>query len=194
MIARKGRRHAPQSNWPFLSEAYDLLDGSDGSVAAAFDIIGQGQVPITAYRSDTPESMDRLPERVETLLAKARPCLVDFPRSDIFAFFDGQTERSMVRFFSARVDWPKLVNALAAVGFTVAGIKPDRTYSQRRRRQPRNRDDERLITEGCKMVRNGKAATANEAARILARREGGHSVEATRDRLSRYIREKLKSP
>jgi hypothetical protein len=137
MITRKGRCRTPQSNWPYLSDAHDLLDSSDGSVAAAFDIIGHGQVPITAYRSDTPESMNQLPERVETLLASARPCLVDFPRSDIYAFFNGQTERSLVRFFGARVHLPSLVDALAAVGYIVADIEPDPTHSQRRRRAKR---------------------------------------------------------
>jgi hypothetical protein len=39
-----------ESNWPLLSGAYDRLDSSDGSVAAAFDIIGYGQSPVTANR------------------------------------------------------------------------------------------------------------------------------------------------
>jgi hypothetical protein len=168
-----------------------LLDCSDGSVAAAFDIIGLGRVPITAYRGDTPESMNRLPERVETLLANAKQCLVEFQLSDIYAFFNGQTERSMVRCFTARVHLPSLVDALAAVGFFVAGVEPDPTHSQRRRRQPRHRYDKRLISEGCKMVRKGKAASANEAARILAEREGGHSVDprtiGSRDTFARSL-------
>jgi hypothetical protein len=66
--------------------------------------------------------------------------------------------------------------------------------SSRPHRQPRDRKDEGLIIEGCQMVKERKARSANEAAKILAEREGGHSVDATRDRLGRHIRNRLKSP
>lgn len=62
-----------------------------------------------------------------------------------------------------------------------------------RQRQPRNRSDMELIAEGVRMVREGEARSANEAARVLATVYAGHSIDATRDRIGRAIREQLKS-
>ena len=51
-----------QSDWLLLSEVYDRIDA--GGIAIANHIIGHGQVPITALRSDRDYGYgDRFPER-----------------------------------------------------------------------------------------------------------------------------------
>lgn len=62
-----------------------------------------------------------------------------------------------------------------------------------RRRRGRYPGDEELITRGADMVLGGEVYTANEAAVILASLHPGHSLDATRHRLGRAIRKKLKN-
>jgi hypothetical protein len=114
-----------QSDWPLLSEAYDRLRAGAFAVdvlVAADEIIGRGQVPITARRSD----MDmRVPERVEMLLARAVR-IRTFMRhwdNEIDAGFDPETDKlwavgcsTAIGFSDVRVRWPELVEALAAAG------------------------------------------------------------------------------
>jgi hypothetical protein len=74
-----------------------------------------------------------------------------------------------------------------------AQVAPE-TMPAPRRRWPRDPEDEARTAEGCKMVRSGEARSANAAAKIIAERVGGHSKDATRDRLARSIRSELKLP
>jgi hypothetical protein len=132
---------AAQSNdWPLLSEALDWL----GTIAieAASNIIGRGQVPVTAIRSDIPGSTTAEP--IGALLTKAKETRVWYLSNEIIATFDkGQDRRSIlgersnledaygglvwsygptdwhIRFRNVRVQWSCLVKALAAAGFRV---------------------------------------------------------------------------
>jgi hypothetical protein len=176
-----------QSDWPLLSEAYNRLDGSDGSVAAAFDIIGRGQVPVSAYRSNVTDNMSGLPERIETLLGEARQGLVQFPLSEIYALFDGEAE-PWARFFAARVRWPELVDKLEAAGFAVAelgesarseqrlGTKRAKRRSHQPRRGPKpgetgfNAADKALFETIERMQKKGEARSAIAGARILVKK------------------------
>jgi len=127
-----------QSDWPLLSEVNDQLDV--GAFNVAQKIIGSGQIPVTAFRSDILGFFERLPERVEPLLAKARQCFVNFCSSEITSSFDRETLETNptifgplcsrvtpeIRFFSVRVRWLELVEALAAVGCAVSATDRSR--------------------------------------------------------------------
>jgi hypothetical protein len=96
---------------------------------------------------------------------------------------------------SSLVSWMDFLppgDGVAPGGETVADVVPAKGAQPRRR--PRDPQDEALISEGCEMVKRGQARSANGAAKIIAKRVGGHSEDATRDRLARYIRTRLKSP
>jgi hypothetical protein len=132
---------ALQSDWPLLSEAYDRID-ADG-IAIAMHIIGHGQVPITALRSDRGYGYDaRFPERIEAVLAIAVSTIVSFWDNKIDASFDRETDPTIfgplcsrvypqIRFSSVRVRQPELVDTLAAAGTGYAIATPK---SQRQRR------------------------------------------------------------
>jgi hypothetical protein len=133
-----------QSDWPLLSVVYDRIDA--GGIAIANHIIGHGQVPITALRSDRDYGYgDRFPERVEAVLAIADSTFVSFWDNEINASFDRETLETdptifgslcsrvspEIRFFSVRVRQPELVDTLAAAGAGYAIATPK---SQRRQR------------------------------------------------------------
>jgi hypothetical protein len=138
-------------DWPLLSEAISRLDAR--AIAAAYDVIGRGQVPVTAVRDDTPGTT---PEPVKALLAKATRALVDFSKNEITAYFDSRQDRAIfgprsdlnmrqpwselgelyptrrdllgelkIGLYGVRVPWPALVEALAAAGAVDAPNAPE---------------------------------------------------------------------
>jgi hypothetical protein len=124
-----------------LSEAFDRID-ADG-IAIAKHIIGRGQVPITALRSDRKYGYGaRFPERVEAVLAIAMSTLILFWDNEIDASFDSKTRETnptifgyycsyvypRICFSSVRVRQPELIDMLAAAGVGYASIadKPQR--------------------------------------------------------------------
>jgi hypothetical protein len=135
---------AAGSDWLLLSEVDHWLD--DDAYKAAYEIIRRGRVPVSAFRSDILGSDSGLPERVETLLAKARsPALVLFSTDEISARFDSKQDRGAlfgpqswllhrhpllgdpeIRFSSVRIRWPELAEELATAGYTVRGAKHPR--------------------------------------------------------------------
>jgi hypothetical protein len=127
-----------QSDWLLLSEVYDRIDA--GGIAIAMHIIGHGQVPITALRSD--RSGNRFPERVEAVLAIAMSTFIHFWDNEIVASFDSKTRETNptifgpycsyvfpeIRFSSVRVRQPELLDLLTAagVGYAIITDKPQR--------------------------------------------------------------------
>jgi hypothetical protein len=145
-----------QRDWPLLRVAFDRLNAD--AIAAAQDIIGRGQVRVSAVRSDLPRTLTAEP--VAMLLAKAKRTVIWSWRNEIRADYDRDLDRRSIlgprsnlenaanvvlawsygrtdwtiEFRNVRVCWPELVEALAAVGCAVAG----RMRSQRKR--PKQRD------------------------------------------------------
>jgi hypothetical protein len=139
---------ASQSNWLLVNEEADpRLD--TGTIDAAHNIIGRGQVPVTAIRSDIPVSTT--PERVEGLLAKATRTVVSLWGDEITAHYSGEQDRRSILgprsnlesvpggliwwsysgstdwaigFRSVRVHWPELVKALEEAGFRLRKRRP----------------------------------------------------------------------
>jgi hypothetical protein len=126
-----------ENNWPLLSEAFGRLDGS--SAAAAIDIIGGGQVPDTAHRGvaesdEWVNSLSKLPDGIEPLLAKARFSHVQCQLDEIYAFFGDPPKRSIVRFFAVRVCWPMLVDRLQSAGLmTNDSVEPAAGFTAERK-------------------------------------------------------------
>jgi hypothetical protein len=114
-----------QSDWLPLSDVLDRLD--IGEVSAARDIIGRGQIPVTAIRSDIPGGTN--PERVETLLAQATQTQISFGTDRIAAHFGG-SPTDWIEFSGVRVDWWAVVERLAAAGFQSRKSPPHRSGPQ----------------------------------------------------------------
>jgi len=126
------------STWLLLEEAGRRLNLLQ---KAAAEIIGRGQIPVSARRSDVHIG---LPEPVERLLAAAKSTFVSFGDNRISAVYDKTTDRSIfgarsnvelrsmrldmdnlshlraidfdLTFYVVRVNWPELVGALEAAG------------------------------------------------------------------------------
>jgi hypothetical protein len=138
---------ASQSDWLLLNEEADRwLD--TGTTEAAHNIIGRGQVPVTAIRSDIPGSTT--PERVEMLLTKATRTRVSFWGDEITAHYSGEQDRRSILgprsnlesangvtwsygyrapdwtmgFRSVRVHWRELVKALEEAGCRLRKRRP----------------------------------------------------------------------
>jgi hypothetical protein len=131
---------AQSDDWPALSEALGRLDTLASN--AAGEIVGRGEIPIYALRSDLPGSIT--PQREERRLAQATRTFVS--GDEIRARYEpGQDIRSIlgprsnmqsenvvawvygkaactVTFRSVRVHWTALVNALAGAGYAVSAV------------------------------------------------------------------------
>ena len=134
---------ATQSDWLPLSEAFALLNAD--TIPAAEEIIGRGKVPVKALRDDI---RSIVPERVETMLAKAIFSPKVSPNvyresNGIYALYDGRQDRAIfgphshwrdydypinnplaITFSGVRVHWPSLVEALEEAGYAVPKGKP----------------------------------------------------------------------
>jgi hypothetical protein len=138
---------AQSDDWLPLGEAFDRLDA--GAALAAREIIGRGEVPIYALRSDLPGSTTPAP--VRKLLAQASWTFIsgdeisatyDGPKQDIRSILGPrsnlQSEVVMswtygiaactVAFRSSRVHWPELVDALAAAGYAVSAVNAPEAF------------------------------------------------------------------
>ena len=140
-----------QNDWPPLHVAFNQLAAYEAlpqfsaydAMRAAMDIIGRGDVPVTAFRSDIPDGTTR--GRIDALLTKATRTIVDCVGDEITAYFNSRQDREIfgprsrfndtgprpmfyapsgdnpaITFRAVLVRWPALVQALAAAGFAVS--------------------------------------------------------------------------
>jgi hypothetical protein len=151
-----------RNDWLPLRETFDRLAtyealppfSSSDAMRAARDIVGRGQIPVRAVRSDIPGSTT--PESVEELLSQAKQIVAfRWSEDEIIAEYDREQDRRSIlgprsglqsetvlawsygatdwtiRFSRVRVHWPVLVEALAEVGYPVRAGAPASSASER---------------------------------------------------------------